>query len=123
MTPALTLADLAQFTGTTQWYRHGLNRSVLYTDGARHVAEQGAAFWLLDEIAIGQHVRQVARQEFQVWTLSVLPDDTARLVCTNGNETEVFSKFIEFTDFPLREITLWVEYDGLHRVILLPSEH
>ncbi|MFZ4768472.1 MAG: DUF6876 family protein, partial [Roseimicrobium sp.] len=43
----LTQADLSQFTGTEQWYRHGLARNVLYTEGAQHVAESGGAYWLL----------------------------------------------------------------------------
>jgi hypothetical protein len=30
---------------------------------------------------------------------------------------------IEYTDFPLNGIDLWVENDGEHRVILLPSEN
>jgi hypothetical protein len=38
-TKTLSKSDLAQFTGTESWYRHGINRNVLYTDGAQHVAE------------------------------------------------------------------------------------
>jgi hypothetical protein len=34
MTKTLNTADLAQFTGSENWYRHGLNRTVLFTDGA-----------------------------------------------------------------------------------------
>jgi hypothetical protein len=48
----LTKAELRQFTGSEQWYRHGLVRSVLFTDGAKYVADQGGAYWLLDEIAL-----------------------------------------------------------------------
>jgi hypothetical protein len=51
-TKTLSKSDLAQFTGSENWYWHGINRNVLYTDGARHVAEHGGAYWLLDEIAI-----------------------------------------------------------------------
>lgn len=40
----LTKEDLSQFTGTEQWYRHGIARNVLYTDGAKHVAESGGAY-------------------------------------------------------------------------------
>ena len=37
MTNAVTLSasQLRQFTGSENWYRHGINRSVLYTDGAK----------------------------------------------------------------------------------------
>jgi hypothetical protein len=53
-TKTLSKSDLAQFTGSENWYRHGINRNVLYTDGVQHVAERGGAYWLLDEIAIIQ---------------------------------------------------------------------
>jgi hypothetical protein len=45
-------ADLHQFTGTEHWYRHALVKSVLFTDGAKYLADTAAAYWLLDEIAL-----------------------------------------------------------------------
>ena len=81
-TTRLSEDDLRQFTGTDNWYRHGINRDVLYTDGAMHVAEEGGAHWLLDAIAICQRYEApVAAEEFQVWTLSVHADRTATLTC------------------------------------------
>jgi hypothetical protein len=34
-------SELAQFTGTTHWYRHALARGILYTDGVRFIAVSG----------------------------------------------------------------------------------
>jgi hypothetical protein len=113
----LQQSDLAQFTGTEQWYRHGLNRKVLYTDGAKHVAETGGAYWLLDEIALNQTRPRVRREQFQVWKL-VVKDNTAKLTCDDGDGNIVFRKKIDFTDFPLAEITFYFE----NNVICLPSE-
>ena len=77
-TETLTKADLANFTGSETWYRHALVRDVLFTDGAKHVADIGGAYWLLDEIALAQrYKKKVAAQEFQVWTLKVKGDRTA----------------------------------------------
>ena len=119
-TKTLTKNDLAQFTGSESWYRHGINRNVLYTDGAQHVAEHGGAYWLLDEIAIIQpYDKAVAAEGFQVWKLAVRPDRTATLTCDDGNGNIVFTKEIEYTDFPLDEITLWFA----NNTIYLPSEH
>ena len=116
----LTRADLSQFTGSETWYRHGINRNVLFTDGAKYVADQAGAYWLLDEIAIIQpHDKRVAAEEFQVWKLVVRSDSTATLTCEDGNGNMVFSKEIEYTDFPLDEISLWFA----NNVIYLPSEH
>jgi hypothetical protein len=69
----LTAAELEQFTGTEQWYRHYLNPNVLFTDGAKHLAERAGAFWLVDEIAIAQRFEpKVVAEAFQAWVLSVV---------------------------------------------------
>lgn len=115
----LTKDDLHQFTGTELWHRHPLARKVLYTDGAKHVAEAGGAYWLLDEIAFAQSVRQVAAEDFQHWKLKVSPDHSATLACEDGNSKIVFTKGIAFTDFPLDEIAFYFTND----VLMLPSEH
>lgn len=108
------------FTGTENWYRHGIVRTVLYTDGAKYVADAGGAYWLLDEIALAQKFNKaVAAQEFQHWKLTVADDKSARLVCEDGNGGQVYAKRIPFTDFPLPEVRFFVE----NNTILLPSEH
>ena len=118
-TKTLTKLDLRQFTGSEHWYRHGLNRKVLFTDGAKYVADQGGAYWLLDEIALVAALRQgrCRRGVSGVETESRVDRHTATLTCENGNGTTVFTKAIEFTDFPLPEITLW-----FHEQHHLPAE-
>jgi hypothetical protein len=111
---------LRQFTGTEQWHRHGIVRDVLFTDGAKYVADQAGTYWLLDEIALAQRGNnRVAAEAFQLWQLTVNPDYTAALTCDDGNGNVVYSKAIPYTDFPLQEIALYFT-DG---VILLPSEY
>jgi hypothetical protein len=120
MTKTLIEHDLRQFTGSEHWYRHWLVRNLLYTDGAKHVADAGGAYWLIDEIALAQQFdKTVAAERFQVWKLAVGPDATATLTCEDGNGNTVSSKRIEFTDFPLLEITLWCT----DNTIPLPSEY
>jgi hypothetical protein len=116
----LSREALGQFTGSEHWYRHGLVRGILFTDGAKYVADEGGAYWLLDEIAFAQRFENaVAAEEFQVWTLSVKPDQTATLACGDGNGRTVFEKALEYTDFPADSIELWFE----NSTIYLPSEH
>jgi hypothetical protein len=116
----LTAAGLRQFTGTEQWHRHGIVRDVLFTDGAKYVADFGGAYWLLDEIALAQRgSNRVVAEAFQLWRLTVNADRTATLACEDGNGSAVYSKAIPYTDFPLPEIALYFT-DG---VILLPSEY
>jgi hypothetical protein len=45
---------LRQFTGSENWYRHGINGKVTFTDGAKYVVDTGGAYWLLDKIALIQ---------------------------------------------------------------------
>ena len=119
MTP-LTPDELAQFTGTDQRYRHAINRNVLFTDGAKYVADKAAAYWLLDEIALIQPCnKRVSAEGFQVWRLKVNADCTGQLVCEDGNNNIVYTKALPCTDFPGEGITLWFT----DSTILLPGEY
>lgn len=116
----LKLEDLDQFTGSEHWYRHSLVRDVIWTDGIQHVAITGECFWLLDEIATAQLLPKVKGEEFQTWKLTVdLQSRMAVLRCEDGNNHLIYSKDIEYTDFPLPEITIWFT----DNVMMLPSEY
>jgi hypothetical protein len=89
-------------------------------DGAKYVADQAWAYWLFDEIAIIQpHDAGVAVEEFQVWKLAVNADQSAVLTCDDGNGRVVFTKRLEYTDFPLDGVTLYFT----NNTNLLPSEY
>lgn len=111
---------LRNFTGSENWYRHGINRRVVFTDGAKYVADEGGAYWLLDAIAIAQlYEKSVSGEAFQIWTLKVSEDRTASLICDDGNDNTVYTQNIEFTDFPITEIKFFFT----DNTILLPSEY
>lgn len=128
MTHTLKEADLAQFHGTENWYKHPLSRSITYTDGVQYVAEHGGAYWLLNEIILLQtepklkprvnDVVLVRSEPFQVCKLRVLFGSAAVLTCGDGNNNTVYIKDIPFTDFPLPEIEIWLE----NNVMMLPGE-
>ena len=125
MAKQITAADLRQFTGSEQYFRHSLARRVLYTEGVQFLAENAGAYWLVDKVAIMQIEPKVRAQEFQVWKLRV-DGGVATLTCDDGNGDEgtiVHSEHISFTDFPLDGIDLWVEGAPEQPIILLPSEH
>lgn len=118
-TPQLTPGDLMQFTGTAHWYRHPINRKVLYTDGVKFMGERAGAYWLIDEIALIQpYDPAVAAEEFQLWRL-IVNGNQAVLNCEDGNGRVVYSKAIAYTDFPMAEMVLYFT----NGVILLPSEY
>jgi len=111
---------LHQFNGSEHWYRHGLVRSILFTDGAKYIADAAGAYWLLDEIALAQRFnKEVAAAEFQVWKLKVNPGSTGTLTCEDGNFNVVCTKALDCTDFPPEGVTLWFT----NNTIYLPSEH
>ena len=114
-----TQAELARFTGTENWYRHSVAKTVRYTDGMLFVAERAGAYWLIDEIAFAQKGEPaLAGEEFQVWALIVEGKD-ASLRCDDGNDRRLLEKRIEYTDFPEPGIKLYFT-DG---VIMLPGEY
>ena len=115
----LSQSDLNQFTGTEQWYRHWAGGNFLFTNGIKHVAEAGGAFWLIDEIAFAQKIRAVAFEEFQTWKLTVTSERSATLACQNGKLNPIWQKSIPFTDFPLTEILMYFT----DNVLLLPGEY
>ena len=60
----ITMADLAQFTGTENYFKHWSKR-IVFTDGVRFLAESVDAFWLIDLITSYQPLDV----ERQYWTL------------------------------------------------------
>lgn len=132
----LTHEALQNFTGTEGYHRYsGLFRRTLLTDGAKYVAEQAGAYWLMDVIA--SHQSKVLRKDercrdFQLWKVKV-KNGKATVTCwadSGEGEKAVVTQRIPFTDFPLDEIQFYCnpcdwDDDGnvVARVILLKSEY
>ncbi len=82
--------------GSEHWCRHPLVREVLFTDGAKYVADQAGAYWLVDAIVFAQKTQPaVAAEEFQVWRLDVKPGNTGFLTCEDGKDRTVFTQPLE----------------------------
>jgi len=125
MQPTELLNQLAQFTGSETFTRHALRHSMLMTEGVVFVAEAAQAHWLTDAIASHQHDQRVRAEEFQVWRLSVdVQTRRATLTMSDGNsEAPIITQVIEYTDFPLDLIEMWMVASGDHWVLMLPSEY
>lgn len=118
--PALDPESLAQFTGSEKFYYHSLVRDVIFTDGAKYVADAAGAYWLLDEIALAQRYDPaLAEEEFQVWELKVSTEGSALLICEDGNGRQMWSKRINWTNFPQQGIRFYLSNKCIH----LPSEY
>ena len=114
MKSTITKADLKQFTGTEQYYRH--LKGIVYTDGVKYLAEKAGAYWLIDLVASYQPLDV----EFQVWKLRK-NGDSYIAECTDGNDNLVRSQDIPYTDFPQDMMPFELYFQN--GVIFLPSEY
>ena len=112
------LQQLAQCTGTEGYHSHWSR--LVFTDGVLTLAEVCQAYWLID--AIGSHQPRCRRdsmlREMQFWTLRKVGDGW-ELICERDTNDIAIRQKIEYSDFPLDNIRLWVQQN----VILLPSEY
>jgi len=131
-------ARLQRFTGGGDQYRHFTG--LVYTEGVQYLAEQAGAYWLIDAIASWQTRPKVRAAPFQIWRLKVHADRSATLIGAEDIDEQghplhartpvdrAFGRWtrgalarqaIEWTDFPLEEIKLYLQ----HGVLMLPSEY
>ncbi len=126
MTPQELEDKLRQFTGT-EGYHHwsSLFRNAVLTDGAGYLAEETKAYWLMDVIA--SHMPSVKDDTFAVAKL-VKREKDWRFTLEDGDDNVHAEQIIEYSDFPLDEIMLYVGRQEMDNeqfvwVIMLPSEY
>lgn len=114
--------NLEQFTGSETFYLHSSKR-LSYTEGVKYLADHANAYWLIDAIASYQDSPQISRdpmlKEIQFWKLRVSNDDSAILTCERDSDDIALTQKIEYTDFPLLGITLYLT----NSVLMLPTEY
>ena len=111
--------NVSQFTGTENYYR--VMPRLVITDGVRYLANQANSYWLVSLI-YSHLTTQPICSEFVVARLTVI-GKTADLVLDDGNDQIIAKQAIEYTDFPLGEVTIYCSYQGKTWVLLLPSEY
>jgi hypothetical protein len=119
--------ELSQFIGTEQWYRHAINRNLIYTDGVKFFAENGGnhgAYWFLDKVACEITPLLKRRKEaFACITLQVNNQEEAIIIVTDGNETSLATYDIHYTDMQEGDWKFYLVDDGTHITLLLPHEY
>ena len=121
--------SLKHFTGTENYYGYRLFAGPVigtYTDGVKFLEDECGAYWLIDAIFSYQYGK-IKKEPFQVWTLNKCVYKTGKragqeywkLEGQDGNNNVIAKQIIEFSDFPLDEIKLYL----INRVLLLPSEY
>lgn len=115
--------DLERFTGTTDYYK--LTNSVYLTDGTKYLADQANCYWLMDVIA--SHLAMV--RTYETFLVAVLHKNEKgealfELVDDVPYRKRWARQEIEWTDFPLSEIKLYIgRVSETAYAIYLPSEH
>jgi hypothetical protein len=108
--------NLAQFTGSEEYHKFSHFTRLLATDGVIYLAQSAECFWLLDILASVQNMPKIRRASMQVL---IFNKSEGEVRIEDGNKNVLYKQKIDYTDFPLDEITIWVEGN----IVLLPSEH
>lgn len=117
MTKQEIINALPHYHGSETFVRY--NNSIL-TEGAKFIADECEAYWLMDLICSHQYNPKVRKEPFQVFKLSKNKNNSgATVIIENGNNLMLDLQGIPFTDFPLDEIILW----RVNETIMLPSEY
>lgn len=110
--------ELAQFIGSDQHHYNPLYRWMNYTDGVRYFANKAGAFWLLD--VIGTELHKLANaHDFLSITFSVYADGLAYITVTDGDNLELWKKWLDYTDCP---VGTW-KFFLTNNVLMLTSEY
>lgn len=114
---------LRQFTGTNRYHKHlfpGLSQIHL-TDGCDFIRTHCNAYWLFDAILSYQGEKILRHVNFQLWELRQSKKDLSWLLTCreDSNLKPLVSQIIEFSDFPLDYLKLYV----IQGIALLPSEN
>lgn len=114
------LATLKQFTGCDQLAR--LKRTVLLSEGSRYLAKAAECYWLFDLYA--SHLSGVDGKKYWFTCLKMTKkDNSASVSIEDGNSNVLATQKIEYTDFPLRTITLYGCWTGDFWVLMLTTEY
>ena len=149
--------ELSQYYGTEGYRFNSITKmaGMVYTDGVKAMADLCGAWWLVDAIASHQPkaMKDPMLRDMQFWTLKRIPEEpepglntlgavlktknggkrkpAAILICERDSGDVAIKQELEYTDFPLDEIKIWLEAggtsfgDGVQRrvmVAMLPSE-
>ena len=124
MKPEELSASLAGFTGTEGYLR--VHPGLVLTDGAAFLAKNAGCYWLFDIIwsYLPQCRKDKMLREMQFWKLAkVAGTNKAVVTCERDTDNVAFKQEIEYTDFPLDSIKLYVQWSGEFFVAMLPSEY
>lgn len=104
--------------GSENFYQSNVS-PIIYTDGIKDLAQSCEAYWLIDLVISHQQTKTVRLQPFQVWQLKRVQDSVYAITATDGNDKQIASQQIPFSDFRYDIATLWL----VNGCLMLPNEY
>lgn len=111
--------ELKHFNGTEGWHKLTF-LPVLASDGVKYLAEEGKCFWLVDAIASWLPKIKTTGDRMATCTLERRKDDWLLSIDTYD---KTFRQVIEYSDFSLDKITLYLCDNGFAWCLLLTNEY
>lgn len=119
----ISMGDLAQFTGTEQYYFHPGFKWMNYTDGVKYFAENAGgngAYWFIGLVATEFFHHPDRDRDFVTITLRVTDADTKGVITMDdGNGNVLWNYALDYTDCDAGEWKFYL----IGNVLLLPSEY
>ena len=112
-----TQIDLSGFHGTSAYHRSSMFSPMVHTDGVESFASQAHAYWFLD--VVSTEIYPLLEREFFLSIKLVVVNDSAQITVTDGDENQMLTKKIEFTDCPQGSY----EFFLTDNVLMLTSEY
>lgn len=107
---------------TTGTALHRVTASTVVTRALLTWTQQQECFWLLHLYASHLYTLDGAREWFTCLNITVR-DHAAHIVIEDGNGKTLAEQHVDFTDFPLKELTLYGCWTGESWVLMLTSEY
>lgn len=114
--------DTWEFHGTECYYK--TMSGALITDGAKWLCDSFECYWLVD-LLTGLIKNKGLTEYFMVAKITVTKGENvnqAHISITDGNYKELTSLFVDATDMPEGEYTLWIA-NGKDLIMYLNTEH
>ena len=117
---------LVGFTGSETFLRYSpLFPNVIITEGVRWLADAAECYWLVDLIASHLPAVQKAGETFAVVMVERTTGSGATFAIVDDiPATTIFAdQKVDYTDFPLAVLKLYVGFDSENWTIMLPDEY
>ncbi|MCC5611958.1 hypothetical protein LC612_35810 [Nostoc sp. CHAB 5834] len=104
------------FGGSERRIRHNFNPNFIFTHGVESMAEKAGAFWLLDIVAtemapLYQKAWKEGKASIAAIKLNVTEDRKAEISLILDEEEPVWTRNLDFTDFPAGEWSFFMGTD------------